>query len=44
MGKDKPLAVGSDAALFGAMNLEQPDLSEVREAVAKQDWKAAKAA
>lgn len=43
MAKDS-LAVGSESAFFGQLNLAQPELSAVREAVEKQDWNTAKAA
>ena len=39
-----PNAVASDAAFFGLLDLQRPDLTAVRQAVAAQDWAAARQA
>jgi len=38
------IAIKSEADFFGALDLERPELKDVKAAVARQDWPAAKAA
>lgn len=44
MANKNPLAVGDERAFFALLDLEREELAAVREAVAAQDWKAARAA